>query len=273
MDTGNENETGDLLKPDDPRLSFLAPSPPLVRVAFGARSHPGKVRTNNEDQWAVIKRRRTRDVLLTSLPESWLRSVEESAYTVVVADGMGGNQFGELASLLAIRAGWEIGFNDTKWSMKVSEQECEEILEKFETYGQLIHQTLIKHTKQDPSLEGMGTTLTVAYTVGLDAFIGHIGDSRAYLMHGDSLRQLTRDHTLAQRFVDAGVYSADSLEAKRLRHVLTNCLGATHGPIWVDVQHLDLEYGDYLLLCTDGLTEMVSDAEIAETDRKSTRLN
>ncbi len=242
---------------------FFAPSPPSVRVEFGARSHTGKVRENNEDQWLVVRKRRTRDVLMTSLPESWLPSVEECAYTMVVADGVGGAAFGELASLLALQAGWELGFKDVKWHLKINDREVDEIIERFEAYGQLIHQSLLKDVERDPRLEGMGTTLTAAYTIGLDAFIGNAGDSRAYLFHDKSLHQLTRDHTLAQAMVDAGVYTPESLEAKGLSHVLTSCLGAVRGEIRVDVTHLRLDYGDRLLLCTDGLTDLVSDEQIS----------
>jgi protein phosphatase len=211
----------------------------------------------------VVRRRRTRDVLMTSLPQSWLPTIEEFAYTLAVADGMGGGQFGDLAALLALHAGWELGFNDVKWHVKISETEVDEILERFEAYCQLIHKSLLKDIELEPKLEGIGTTLTTAYTIGLDAFIGNVGDSRAYLFHDNSLSQLTRDHTLAQRFVDAGVYSAESVEAKRLKHVLTSCLGATKGNIRADVAHARLDYGDSLLLCTDGLTDLVSDAQIS----------
>jgi protein phosphatase len=261
--TLSDDRHAELLSGFDRWMSYFAPNPPVVRVEFGARSHPGKVRTRNEDQWLVVRRRRTRDVLMTSLPQSWLPTIEEYAYTIAVADGMGGGQFGDLASLLALHAGWELGFNDVKWHVKISETEVEEILERFEAYCQLIHKSLLKDIELEPKLEGIGTTLTTAYTVGLDAFITNVGDSRAYVFHDGSLSQLTRDHTLAQRFVDAGVYAPESVEARRLRHVLTSCLGATKGNIRVDVAHATLDYGDTLLLCTDGLTDLVSDEQIS----------
>ena len=105
----------------------------------------------------------------------------------------------------------------------------------------------------------MGTTLTAAYTVGPEAFIGHVGDSRAYLYHAGQLTQVTRDHTLAQDCVDAGM----PVPSRSWHHRLTNCLGANDAPLRVEFHHLSLADDDQLLLCTDGLTDMVSDEEIA----------
>jgi protein phosphatase len=269
MSDFDEDETRELVSPREPASRFFAPSPPAVQVEFGATTHPGKVRTNNEDQLIVVRRSRARDIIATSLPESWLQSSEQCSYVIAVADGMGGAAFGEVASSLAVAAGWELGFDEINWPMKITSEEVQEILEKFDAYGQLIHRSLLNTIEEDPRLAGMGTTMTAAYTIGLDAFIGHVGDSRAYLLHENSLRQLTRDHTMAQQFIDMGILSAGSLEARRLSHILTNCLGANSQGIRVDVQHFPLAYGDTLLLCTDGLTDMVDDDRIAETLRQN----
>jgi protein phosphatase len=268
MSEFDEDDTRELVSPKDPSSRFFAPPPPAVKVEFGARSHPGKVRTNNEDQLIVVRRSRARDILMTSLPESWLRSSEQCSYVIAVADGMGGAAFGEVASSLAVASGWELGFDEIKWPMKITSEEVQEILDKFDAYGQLIHRSLLHSIEEDPRLAGMGTTLTAAYTIGLDAFIGHVGDSRAYLFHDNTLRQLTRDHTMAQQFIDMGILSAGSLEARRLGHILTNCLGANSQGIRVDVRHLQLAYGDRLLLCTDGLTDMVGDDQVADILRE-----
>jgi len=246
------------------RDRFFARSPLPVRVEFGARSHPGKEQTVNEDQFLIVRRRRTRDVLLTSLPKGWLPSTEEYAYVSVVADGVGGAAFGDVASLLALRTGFNLGFSEIHWPLKVSEEEVQELMEKFETYGELIHRSLLRRAQEQPELCGMGTTMTAAYTIGLDAFIGHVGDSRAYIHHDKSLKQVTRDQTLAQQLIDRGVLSATSLEVRRFRHVLLNCLGAGQQPVAVEVGHHRLFYGDSLLLCTDGLTDLVNDKQIAE---------
>jgi protein phosphatase len=263
MNTPYKKRTEDL--GSQRREQFFAPSPDPVKVEFGARSDRGKVRENNEDQWLVVRRLRTRDVLATSLPEGWLPSQNEHTYSLAVADGMGGAEFGEIASMFALRSAFELGFEEIKWPMRLTDDEALEILEKIDAYGDLIHRKMREEIEQNPRLEGMGTTLTVAVTVGLDAFIGHVGDSRAYLFRNGTLTQLTRDHTLAQRFIDAGVFSASSLEARMLSHVLTNCLGASADPVQVDVAHHRLEYGSRLLLCTDGLSDAVKGEQIAET--------
>lgn len=115
----------------------------------------------------------------------------------------------------------------------------------------------------EPQLSGMGTTLTVAYTVGDDAFIVHAGDSRAYLLRDRSLHQLTEDHTLETQLCKLGL-PKDSPKIASFRHVLTNCLGgSTDGEIRVDIEHLKLADGDALLVCSDGLTGHVSDDGIA----------
>jgi protein phosphatase len=105
----------------------------------------------------------------------------------------------------------------------------------------------------------MGTTLTGAYTVGPEAFIGHVGDSRAYLYRAGRLAQLTRDHTMAQLAHDIGL----PVTKQSWHHTLTNCLGGGGAELWVDFHHVRLADGDRLLLCTDGLTSMVPDDEIA----------
>ena len=141
--------------------------------------------------------------------------------------------------------------------------EARQLVDRMRGYFMQVDAALIRETLRNPSLAGMGTTLTVAYSVGSHAFIVHAGDSRVYLMRGGGLRQLTRDHTLAQSLADAGKIPAESVGAHSARHVLVNFAGGPRRGIEPDVVTIDLEDGDRLLLCTDGLTGMVSDAEIA----------
>jgi PPM family protein phosphatase len=100
-------------------------------------------------------------------------------------------------------------------------------------------------------------------SLGSDLFLGHIGDSQAYLLRGGRLHQLTKDHTLAQALVDAGIAGPDDTATRAMRHVLTAALGANGEPADPQVQRLHLNDGDQLLLCTDGLSEMVADDVIA----------
>jgi protein phosphatase len=103
----------------------------------------------------------------------------------------------------------------------------------------------------------------VAGTLGNDLVLGHVGDSRAYLARGTTFRQLTRDHTLAQALIDAGVANSDDPAPRSMRHVLTAAIGSLDERVVPQVQRFRLFAGDQLLLCTDGLTEMVDDDLIA----------
>jgi protein phosphatase len=199
-------------------------------------------------------------VLATNLPEGFLSPADDIAYVYGVADGIGGASFGELASALVLRSGWEQAPGAIKWTWIINEREIEELKERVELVFQRMQQTLVEQGRADPKFASMGTTLTAAYTVGPEAFIGHVGDSRAYLYHARHLTQVTRDHTLAQDCLDAGL----PVPGRSWHHRLTNCLGANDAPLHVEFHHLHLADGDQLLLCTDGLTDMVSDEEIAE---------
>ena len=107
----------------------------------------------------------------------------------------------------------------------------------------------------------MGTTLTAAYSMGIDLFIVHLGDSRVYLHRRGVLKQLTKDHTVAQAMADAGYISPEDVRRHVKRNALTNFLGGHHGKVKAELRWLRLNDGDRLLLCSDGLNEMVDDAD------------
>src|SRR5262249_21772968 len=115
----------------------------------------------------------------------------------------------------------------------------------------------------DPRLRGMATTLTVACSLGPVLLTTHVGDTRAYLCRGGKLMRLTRDQTMAQSLADAGAIRPEEIAEHPMRHVLTSALAARPGFVQVDVGRWRLENGDRLLLCSDGLTEMVSEKQIA----------
>jgi serine/threonine protein phosphatase PrpC len=169
----------------------------VVQVEFGALSHPGLVRDKNEDHYAVVRRRRVRDMLLSNLPVEGLKSAEQEAYALVVADGLGGHPCGELASLLALWAAWDLGSNEIKWTLKMNRRESDELTQKAAVIFGLLDRTLRTAAQVQPRLFGMGTTLTACYTTGPELFVLHAGDSRAYLYRGGALCRLTRDHARA----------------------------------------------------------------------------
>ncbi len=163
----------------------------------------------------------------------------------------------------ALRTAWELSTNAFHWHFQAGRRETEEVLEQLRVYGKRMHQVLIEQARANPELAGMGSTITGILLVGADAFIGHIGDSRAYLVRDGSLSQVTHDHTQAQQLVDAGVFASVAETPRSMRHTLVNCLGGSYEDVQVETHHVRLVNGDRILLCTDGLTDMLSDAEIA----------
>jgi serine/threonine protein phosphatase PrpC len=167
-----------------------------------------------------------------------------------VADGMGGAQAGEVASRLAADS--------------LREQELGG-LSSLEQTVELIREAnrrIYAYSSENSSARGMGTTMTVALVEGGVVTIGHVGDSRAYLLRDDKLTQLTQDHSLVAELVRSGRLSPKEAESHPRRSVITRALG-TESDVEIDVFSLRAQDGDLFLLCSDGLTSMVSDEEIA----------
>src|SRR6185436_3886470 len=187
-----------------------------------------------------------------------LEPTQESAYVMTVADGMGGEVFGELASRLALTAAWEFAPRETAWIQNTGPLTLEQMREKAEAFSALMHQAFQEKARRHPETAGMGTTLTIVYVVGSEAFIGHAGDSRAYLVRGATISQLTKDHTLVEAYVDAGYARED---VTRLKNVLTNFLSEGQ-EMQFHVDQISLRDGDHLLLCSDGLSDLVPPEKI-----------
>jgi protein phosphatase len=199
-----------------------------MRYVWGSATHQGMVRQNNED---------------ALFPD---KSGESDGQAVLmVADGMGGHIAGEVASRLAINAAASAELEPDDRVAAANRAIREEVA-------------------RQPDLEGMGTTLTL---VELEAEgvarVAHVGDSRAYLYRDGELRQLTEDHTVAAEYVALGHISAEEANDHPQSHMLTRCLGLTR---FVNVDRIDLELnpGDRLLLCSDGLNSMVPADGIAK---------
>lgn len=260
-----ETETAEYVRFDDLVARFFEREPRLpVRAEFAARTDVGRVRKNNEDHYLVVRRYRGREVLETSVPVESLPNSEDEAYTMAVADGMGGRDFGELAAFLALKTGWALGRAEVKWTVRVNNAETEELRQKAEVLYRLIHKALKQMASQNPRMAGMGTTLTLAYSTGPELFVLHAGDSRAYLLRAGELTRLTRDHTMAQLLIDAGMAEPGSDLANKTKRVLINCLGASEMGVDVDFIHHRIEDDDRIMLCSDGLTDMIDDARITE---------
>ena len=244
-------------------LNLEHPASSLVEVDFGAESHIGSVRRDNQDHYLVIRADRSLQSVLSNLPAGALpSSVEETAYGMVVADGLGGMPEGGLASSMALRKLVDLVAKTPDWVMRMNRRKAVTVKRRVIQRFQQIDKALREHGARDPRLAGMGTTLTATVSLGADLFVGHIGDSRAYLLRGDTLHQLTRDDTLAEAMIEAGVAREEDEKVKGMRRVLTAALGSTANPSDPDVQHLNLHNGDQLMLCTDGLTESVDNETI-----------
>jgi PPM family protein phosphatase len=253
-----------LVSPSARETSQLKPESTTVRAEFGAVSHAGKVRLKNEDHFLVFRLRRDQEALVTNIPADQLpEHTGDAGYSMIVADGLGGMAAGEVASRLAITTALKLVHRSPKWGFKINPNEARELFERINCYVREIDKTLTERGSADPRLFGMGTTLTAAFSMGVDLFIVHLGDSRAYLYRNGELQRLTKDHTMAQAMADAGYIAPEDVRRHVRRNTLTNYLGTRHGKVKADLRWLRLTDGDRLLLCTDGLSEMVDDRVIA----------
>ncbi len=235
-----------------------------VQVDIAAQSHQGLVRRTNEDHYLVMRWGRLLETLMTSLPPDQMPvRAEEVAYGLLVADGVGGSAAGELASRLALCTLIGLILDTSDWILGDDAQDIDRLIQRLAGHYRSVHAALIDESVDDPKLTGMGTTMTVAGSLGTSAIIGHIGDSRAYLFRDGTLHQLTRDHTWVQDLLDLGLISPEEAVRHPMRHVLIRSLGGHERCVEGDFQSVWLSDGDQLLLCTDGLTNMVEDAAIA----------
>lgn len=206
-------------------------------MIFGVCSDIGKTRTVNQD--------------------SYYNSDIVELQLFVVADGMGGHNGGETASYLAVKAVED---------MLVKNREA--LINKDILIPKFIHMTLTEANRiiyneglLNENLNGMGTTLTMVYFTENSAIIGHVGDSRAYIYNNSELTQLTQDHSLVAELVRNGSISKEEAKDHPQKNIITRALG-TDVDLKVDVFERDIEKGDIVLLCSDGLTNMLSDEEI-----------
>jgi len=234
-----------------------------VRADLAGLSDVGRVRPNNEDHFLVVRFDRALQTLLTNLPEGLVPPrAEEVGYGMVVADGMGGMAAGEVASRSAIRTLINLALATPDWVMMKEGPEIERVMQRMAERYRRVDAALREEAQADPGLAGMGTTMTLACSLGANLILAHVGDSRGYLLRGGALHSLTRDHTLVQELVDRGVVRPEQAAQHPFRQFLTRALGGGGGEIEAEVQHLLLADADQLLLCTDGLTDMVDATSI-----------
>ncbi|HYT22533.1 MAG TPA: Stp1/IreP family PP2C-type Ser/Thr phosphatase [Candidatus Polarisedimenticolia bacterium] len=217
-----------------------------MRIASGGVTDVGRVRSNNEDCFKIV----------------------EPLNLFVLSDGMGGEAHGEIASAMAVEtvvkhcldfeanpAAKVVGAVEPKWSARTK---------RLSTAVHLANRNIFKSAEANAEQHGMGATLTAVWIDDAKLSVAHVGDSRAYLLRGGGLLQLTRDHSLVAEQVRRGILTAAEAEESDMQSVLLRALGA-QAEIEVDAEEHTLFPRDVLLLCSDGLTRMVTEPEIAGT--------
>jgi protein phosphatase len=230
-----------------------------VRVA--GRTDAGRVRESNEDHFLIAELARTLWVRETNLPQAATQYGRNRGHIFLVADGMGGHQAGEVASALGLEAVEAYVLHLLRRFSNLHDSDELGVLRDFKEALRQADARIVEEAAQHPEFQGMGTTLTLAFVSGWRLFVFHAGDSRCYLHRGGQLRQVTADHTVAATLARMGVIKPEEVGQNRYRHVVTNILG--RGTAKVQVERVDLQAGDALLLCSDGLTEMLPDGWMA----------
>ncbi len=237
----------------------------VVTVETSGLSDRGLRREGNEDHFLIAEIERSWRTVQTNMPTDALpSSVTERITAQIVADGMGGAAAGEVASRTAIGTFVDIVLRTPNLIMRLDKQSTQDVLTRMAARFAQITQALEAAVRRDPTLAGMGTTMTLVVNFRADLLVAHVGDSRAYLYRKGHLERLTRDQTMVQSLLEKGVISRDEMASHPMRHMLSGVLGTKGKPIDVELHFTGLEDGDQVLLCTDGLTEMVPEAMIAE---------
>lgn len=214
---------------------------------FVAKTHPGMTRDNNED--SVL--------------------VDPGCALAVLADGMGGYNAGEVASGMATSfLGSELG----RWLSQASERASpRDIRRALDICVGNANQSILRAANANAHYAGMGTTLVVILFHSTRLYVGHIGDSRCYRFRDGSLEQITRDHSLLQEQLDAGLITPAQAAISIHRNLVTRALGVEEGVLLELADHA-VKPGDLYLLCSDGLSDMVDDASIANILRTGVEL-
>jgi PPM family protein phosphatase len=202
------------------------------------KTDPGRVRILNEDDGGIF--------------------VNKDGYSLaVVADGMGGHRAGDVASKMTIDM-LEEAWNGTE-NIHTADQAEKWLREKISE----VNQKLFLHSNENPECEGMGTTIIAAICTEQFITLAHIGDSRCYLLNESGYKQLTEDHSLVYELVRTGQISKEDAENHPRKNVILRALG-TEQTVEMDISTVMFENGDQLLICSDGLSNKVSEKEMVE---------
>lgn len=248
----------------------IAANPGVLADFFGA-TDVGRRRSSNQDQFLVAALERALLIEGSSLPAQAGTTLTDTPQgrLLIVADGIGGHGGGELASAITIDAMAHYAFETMPWALGESPCSLDELSQGLRDAVAKAQARVRRVAKRKNVAPDLGTTLTMAYVAWPHLHLVHVGDSRAYLLREGRLHRLTRDHTMAQRLVDDAALTPEEAARSYLSHVLVNAVGGGSDELDVELHRLRLEMDDQLLLCTDGLYDMVPDAVIAEHLRRT----
>jgi PPM family protein phosphatase len=222
-----------------------------LQVTLFGKTDVGQIREHNEDNF-VVADLSTATRLVTS--ENHEAHIGGRGLLLGVCDGMGGAAAGEVASKLAV----DLIFSSLSGaSVQNHDDLAFGLVQAVEAAGRKIYQ----EARSDRSRRGMGTTSTVAALMSERLFLGQVGDSRAYILRGERLVQVTRDQSLVNQLIEAGQLTEEEAETFEHNNIILQALG-TAETVQVDLTYVELKQGDMLMLCSDGLSGMVKDVEI-----------
>jgi PPM family protein phosphatase len=242
-----------------------------ARIDSAGATDIGKVRQQNEDQYLIATLRRVVEIEETSIPTEGRLGFTRgaNALLLLVADGVGGGKGGEEASSRTLDTIVRYVAGSSLFFSNLDPEGQRALLQDLTLSVQWSHAAVRNQAAERTSLQGMATTLTMALVLWPRAYVVQIGDSRCYHLRPPAIRQVTKDQTMAQEMIDKGLLPAAAADRSPLSHVLSQAVGHQESEIWPEISALDLEPGDTLLLCTDGLTKHVAEAAIAEALAKA----
>ena len=232
-------------------------------------THPGHVRQDNQDHFLICALRKQIVVHLSSLPDAdrLMDDAERLAFLAMVADGVGGGAKGGEASRIALQEVTQYVARSMRCYYAAGADD-REFYEALQQGAHQVHEEILRHADENPEFRGMATTLTLYLGVWPRAYLLQVGDSRCYVLRHGELTQLTRDQTMAQELIDAGVMTPSDAATTRLAHTLSSAIGGRQTD--PKVTRLDMTWGNVVLLCSDGLTRHVSDERIRDVLRSMT---
>jgi protein phosphatase len=208
---------------------------PRAKLSIAALTTVGQVREENEDSLFI----------------------DAEQNLAVVCDGMGGHSGGKVASEMAVAL-----VSDYLLHNNVSQTSEEQAVEIVQNAVFEANDLILRRARKDPELTDMGTTICVVTAIGPRALIAHVGDSRVYRLRGNNIEQMTRDHSLVEERIAAGLLLRESAEARMLANILTRALGMDE--VAVDLTIDDMQVGDYFALTSDGITDLIEPLELLD---------